>query len=157
MDLDKIIKTEDIENELIYQRDGKILRSYPKKDCADDGTDEHEQLKKIPGQYYFYGEIKAEIIKALNKTKVDLSSKKASTFLFQQMELQKVEARITDKVLENLVNSEPEVVSLKAMAATLESAESKIETILKALLLKQDALIESGRRKNQELKAINKL
>jgi hypothetical protein len=158
MDVRNLIKTENIEQELKYMRGGQPAKAFPKEDCTvNPKVDEIEQLKKVSGAYYFYGQMKSEITGAISLAKVKLITRKSTVFLTEQIKLTEVKARVTDKVLEHIVNVDSEVVKIKESIAELEKAENKLEIIIKALLLKQDDLIEISRRKKQELKSINNL
>lgn len=153
MDLTNLIETQEFEQELKYTREGIENKAYPKEDCTIDGTvDTETQLEKVPGYYYFYGQILGEIIQALNKQKVALKSRKAAAFLWNNMELTRLKSRCTDSILKNLVDADTEVHTIQAAITVLEGAESKLGTILTALKLKQEGLIEIGRKKNLELK-----
>lgn len=158
MNLKEIIGTGEIEKTLSYTRKGVLVEAFPKNDCTiENGIDEIIQLQKVSGSYYFYGQILGEVTEALNDHKVGLKTRKSAVFLKNQVELQQKKARVTDKVLENLVNVDTEVVQFQKSIAVLEGAEKKLETILTALKLKEDSLIETSRRSKKEIRAINNL
>ncbi len=153
MNLTDLIETKEIEQELKYTREGIEAKAYPRDDCTIDGTiDTETQLEKVPGCYYFYGQILGEITQALNKQKVALKARKAAAFLWNNMELTKIKQRCTDTILKSLVDDDKDVHTIQAAITVLEGAESKLGTILTALKLKQEGLIEIGRKKNLELK-----
>ena len=153
MNLINLIETTEIEQELKYTREGLENKAYPRDDCTiDENVDTETQLEKVPGCYYFYGQILGEITRELNKQKVALKARKATAFLNNNIELTRVKARCTDTILKNLVDADTEVHKIQAVISVLEGAESKLGTILTALKLKQEGLIEIGRKKNLELK-----
>jgi len=164
MNLTNLIKSESIEQNLTYSRNGQEVVVRPSIDCAiDSKANEITQLQKISGHFYFYGTIKAEISELKVNAKNDLTYKKAAAFLSGEEIIKKAnpKARITDKILENYVNGHEDVQEAKSILAKLEKHESKLEIILKALLLKEEALIEVSRRNKQEInltgKALNHL
>lgn len=179
MDLTKFLEKNEIDEELIYMRGGKKCIAYPLKDCSiSDVVNEVEEMSKISAAYYFYGQISCEILEAKEKMELALATKKeqlnenllvrkSAVYLKKQQELQQINSRCTDKVLENLQNSDEKVIVFKAQLnqlselkfkiVELRSAEGKFKIILKAILLKQDDLIEISRRKKEELKTIGHL
>jgi len=179
MNLAKFLENNEVDEELIYVRGGLVCKAYPLVDCSlIDIVDEVEELHKVSASYYFYGQISCEIIEAKEKLELNLISqkevlsealliRKSNVYLIQQVKLQQTKSRCTERLLESLVNSDEEVISLtkqltnlsniKEKIIELRSAENKIKIILKAILLKQDDLIEISRRKKEELKIINHL
>jgi len=179
MDLREFLEKHELDEELKHMRGGKLCTAYPRIDCnIADTVDEVAELHKVSGAYYFYGSISCMLLEAKEKLEVSLAAqkerlndsllvRKSAVYLQRQMELTQAAARCTDKVLENLVNSDEQVISikgqlnqlsdLKAKIVELGSAENKVKVILKALLLKQDDLIEISRRKKEELKSIGHL
>jgi hypothetical protein len=158
MNLQDFLKPVEIEQDIDYIREGVPAKAYPKADCTvEDGVDELDQLRKVSSSYYFYGQILGEIETELSAQKANLTTRKSTVYLDQQVALQKLNARVTDKVLENLVNVDPQVVKIKTSIAKLEGACKKLETILNSLTLKQHDLLELSRRKSQELRTINHL
>jgi len=179
MDLRDFLKDHEIEEELTHVRQGQVCKAYPRNDCSiADIVDEVAELHKVCGAYYFYGSISAKILEARENLEVSLAAqkeklndslqvRKSAVYLQKQMELQQASARCTDKVLENLQNSDEQVIAIKgqlnqlsevkAEIVKLNGAENKLKVIMKALLLKQDDLIEISRRKKEELKSIGNL
>lgn len=179
MDLREFLKDHEIEETLTYVRQGQVCKAYPQEDCSiADTVDEVVELHKVCGAYYFYGSISTKILEAKENLEVNLAAqkeklndslqvRKSTVYLQKQVELQQVNARCTDKVLENLQNSDEQVIvikgqlnqlsEIKVKIVELNSAENKLKVILKALLLKQDDLIEISRRKKEELKSIGHL
>jgi len=153
MNLTNLIETKEIEQELEFIREGNLCKAYPKDDCTIDGSiDTESQLEKVSGSYYFYGQILGEITQELNKNKVALKSRKAAAFLEKNIELTQLKARCTDSILKSLVDVDSEAQKIQGVITILEGTESKLETILMALKLKQEGLIEIGRKRNLELK-----
>jgi hypothetical protein len=157
MKLDHLVNLDDIETELVYSRNGVQAKTNPRDDCTIDDTDELDQLRKVSGALYFYGQILGEIEKALLLQKVDLKTKTGICYQKNHMELQNSKARVTDKMLEHLINTSTEIITIKNLIAELEGSKVKMETIITALRLKDGALNELSRRKSQELRSINKL
>jgi hypothetical protein len=172
MNLKDYLKNHEIDEELTYTRAGEVCTANPRKDCSISGTvDEVKELYKVSGVYYFYGQISAMLLECRNELENNLSSqketlnealinRKSSVFLTQEIELKRLGARCTDKVLENLVNTDPKVVAIrseiknlsniKSQIIKVEGAENKLKIIKKALELKQEALIEISRRRKKE-------
>jgi hypothetical protein len=179
MDLRDFLKDHEIEETLTHVRQGKTCVAHPREDCSiADTVDEVAELHKVCGAYYFYGSISAKILEAKENLEVSLAAqkeklndslqvRKSAVYLQKQVELQQANARCTDKVLENLQNSDEQVIAIKgqlnqlsevkAKIVELNGAENKLKVIMKALLLKQDDLIEISRRKKEELKSIGNL
>lgn len=154
MDLTQLIKSNVLEEEIVYNRDGQETIEYPKSDCTiDDGTDEITQLKQISGKFFFYGSVKAKITELKTRAKNELTLVKSKTSISEELKIKAANpnARVTDKRLECLTNINPEVIKAKEALVKLEMNESNLEIILKALLLKEEELLESSRRSKQEI------
>jgi len=179
MDLNEYLEKREIDEELKYFRQGKLCTAYPFKDCSiSEPLDELAEMQKLSGSYYFYGMISCELLAEKEKVELELASKKealtgaleikkSSLYLLNQVELARTKARCTDKVLENMVSSNSEIANIKSdllglsqlkeRIIELKNVENKLKIILKALLLKQEDLIEISRRKKEELKTISHL
>lgn len=158
MDLTKLIKTDEIESELSYTRQGESAKAYPKADCTiDSGIDELKQLRSVSGSYYFYGQMLGEIQAELSRQKSNLKYQVGLCYLKNHEELQTSKSRITDKMLEHIVNTTGAIIKVKEIIAELEGAETKLSTILVALKLKDGDLNELSRRLYLEAKSINKI
>lgn len=179
MQLSDYLKNTEIDEDLIYSRKGERCTAHPYVDCSIDSvTDEIGEMAKVSGAYYFYGQIACNLTEAKEVTELKLATqketltdalavKKSAIFLDYQQKLEASKGRCTDKVLEHMVNAHADVVILKTQLTQLsilknkilsiKSAENKIRIVLKALLLKQDDLIEISRRKKEELKSIARL
>lgn len=157
MNLTELIKTDSIEENVTYTLNGHKEVIHPRADCTvSSEADEITQLKEISGKFYCYGQIKAEIISGKTKAKNRLSYLKSEMSLEQEklLLIANPKARVTDKRLDSLVTVEPSVVAAKDKLAEFEKYEIKIDIILKALLLKEEELLEASRRNKKEMELL---
>jgi len=179
MDLTNLIKNIDVEEELIYNRNGQKCTANPKIDCSIDlNADEVDELRKMPSYYYYYGCIASDVTDAREIAEDELSGakdilsdrlavRKSQVYLLEEQKLRQRDARCTDKVLESLINVDKEVIEIRDQLTKLSDAKRKViklkncemrmKIILKALLIKQDDLIEISRRKKLEYKSYGNL